>query len=123
MDLDRTVIEISDYLSIKKRDVYLALSSLGYIVNQNNSWGFTDIGIQEFTFAKLPKLVSDVRREFESEQEQVFTARRVEQERKNKKIECDWCHELKHPAYFGPNGVVCTPCYRRYFARRNRRSG
>tara|TARA_B110000196_G_C21109394_1_gene646938 strand:+ start:45 stop:398 length:354 start_codon:yes stop_codon:yes gene_type:complete len=116
--MELEVAEIAESLNVEKRAIFIVLSQLNYIANNNQRWELTEEGTEIFNFAKLPVLVFEIKRKLESTEEENFISKKMELEKENKRIECDWCKVLKHPAEFGPNGEVCTPCLRRYFARK-----
>ena len=119
--MEREVIECAKELGVEKKDIYLALAELKYIENVDNKWVYTKRGEGIFSFSQVPELLAELQETLDDEADRGFLALREASEEANKKIECEWCKKLKHPAEYGRDQDVCTPCYRRYFAMQSRR--
>ena len=113
------VTEIAELLNVEKREIYITLSRLNYIVNSNQKWEYSEKGEGIFSFSRVPELILEIEQAIEDDKEpiilQTIAARKLEY----KKIECEWCKQLKHPMDFGKSSDVCTPCLRGWFARRS----
>jgi len=114
------VCEIAREINLELRDVYLTLERLGYIERGAGEWIPTDTGGEMFSLRKISYLISEIEVAFEDEKDKEYLHKKAEAEKASERIECDRCHQLRHPNEFGKNSDICTPCVRRYYAIQSR---